>query len=210
MFVDPKSSYVKIIQNIGRIVRKEVGKNKPNSTILIPCWVDKTKYLECNGDKEGCDAVIREDMSKDGNFNGILNVCSALKQEDEDLYDICLHYPDNYSPQEIRGNLEKQGYVIEDSGEGYLSETLEYLVESEIEYDEFDSNEELIMNVAEDNNICIEVYTNSLENPIERYNSECKSKETVRMYKYEDEEETKYHPIIHKVKNTTRNTDLLL
>ena len=68
------------------------GIDKPNSTILIPCWVDKTKYLECNGDKEKCDEVIRQDMSETGNFNGILNVVSALKQEDEELYDICLDY----------------------------------------------------------------------------------------------------------------------
>ena len=209
VFVDPKSSYVKIIQNIGRIVRKIFGKNKPNSTILIPCWVDKTKYLECNGDKEKCDEVIRSEMSEGGNFNGILNVCSALKQEDEDLYDICLHYPDTYSPQEIKSNLEKQGYVIDDSGEGYLSDTLEYLLKINLEEEEFDTDEERIMNVAEDNDICIEVHTNSLENPRERYNSECKSKETIRMYKYEDEEEAKYHPIVHKVKNTRRNKDVI-
>ena len=43
VFVDPKSSYVKIIQNIGRIVRKQYGKDKPNSTILIPCWIDRQK-----------------------------------------------------------------------------------------------------------------------------------------------------------------------
>lgn len=114
VFVDPKSSYVKIIQNIGRIVRKQFGQDKANSTILIPCWVDKTKYLECGGDKEKCDGVIREDMGKDGNFNGILNVTSALKQEDEELHDICLYYPDTYSPQEIKSNLEKQGYMIAD------------------------------------------------------------------------------------------------
>jgi len=209
VFVDSKSSYVKIIQNIGRIVRKTFEKNKPNSTILIPCWVDRTKYLECNGDKEKCDEVIRSSMNESGDFNSILNVCSALKQEDEDLYDICLHYPDTYSPQEIIGNLEKQGYVIDDSGEGYLSDTLEYLLETEIEYDDFDTNEELIMNIAEDNDICIEVHTNSLENPIEKYNTECKSKETIRMYKSEDEEDTKYHPIIHKVKNTRRNNDVV-
>jgi len=209
VFVDSKSSYVKIIQNIGRIVRKTFGKNKPNSTILIPCWVDRTKYLECNGDKEKCDEVIRSSMNESGDFNSILNVCSALKQEDEDLYDICLHYPDSYSPQEIKSNLEKQGYVIEELGEGYLSETLEYLLETELECNDFDSDEEFIMNVAEDNDICIEIHTNSLENPIEKYNSECKSKETIRIYKSEDEEDTKYHPIIHKVKNTRRNNDVV-
>ena len=51
---------------------------------MIPCWVDKNKYLECNGDKEKCDEIIRQDMNQGGNFNGILNVLSALKQEDED------------------------------------------------------------------------------------------------------------------------------
>jgi superfamily II DNA or RNA helicase len=107
VFVDPKSSYVKIIQNIGRIVRKVFGEDKPNSTVLIPCWVDKDKYVGCDGDKDKCDQVIRQDMNEGGNFNGILNVLSALKQEDEDLYDICLHYPDTFSPQEIKGNLEK-------------------------------------------------------------------------------------------------------
>jgi len=91
VFVDPKSSFVKIIQNIGRIVRPQ---SKP-STILIPCWVDKTKYVGCDEDREKCDEVIRSDLNKDGNFNGILNVLSALRQEDEDLYDACLNYGQN-------------------------------------------------------------------------------------------------------------------
>jgi superfamily II DNA or RNA helicase len=122
VFVDPKSSFVKIIQNIGRIVRPQ---SKPSS-VLIPCWVDKTKYVGCDEDREKCDEVIRSDLNKDGNFNGILNVLSALRQEDEDLYDICLHYPDTYSPQEIRSNLEKHGYdVLDPFGDGELVETME-------------------------------------------------------------------------------------
>jgi len=206
VFVDPKSSYVKIIQNIGRIVRKQVGIDKPNSTILIPCWVDKTKYLECNGDREKCDEVIRKDMSEGGNFNGILNVLSALKQEDEDIYDICLHYPDTYSPQEIKSNLEKQGYTIDDQvGEGTLTETLEHLLDTEIDYEEFaecETDEEMIMNIAEENDVCIEIHTNSLENPVERYNPECE--QIIRLYKCENEfseeenQETIYQPIIKK------------
>ena len=92
VFVDPKTSFVKIIQNIGRIVRKEKGIYKPPSTVLIPCWVDKTKYVGCDEDREKCDEVIRSDLNKDGNFNGILNVLSALRQVDEDLYDACLNY----------------------------------------------------------------------------------------------------------------------
>ncbi|NDJ11942.1 MAG: hypothetical protein EBY17_12255, partial [Acidobacteriia bacterium] len=140
VFVDPKSSHVKIIQNIGRIVRKQFGVDKPNSTILIPCWVDREKYLDCGGDREKCDEVIREDMSAEGgNFNGILNVMSALKQEDEDLYDICLHYPDTFSPQEIRSNLEKHGFRIgEVVGDGGIVETMENVLDTDIDYEEYD------------------------------------------------------------------------
>jgi superfamily II DNA or RNA helicase len=212
VFVDPKSSYIKIIQNIGRIVRKIFGQDKSNSTILIPCWVDKTKYLECEGDREKCDEVIRQDMGDSGNFNGILNVMSALKQEDEDLYEICLHYPDTYSPQEIRSNLEKQGYIIDETvGEGSLLENIEHLLETEIDYDEYadcDSDEEMIMRIAEENNVCVEIHTTSLENPIETYNGESENGNIIRLYKSFDEEteENIYQPIIHKETRTKRNS----
>jgi superfamily II DNA or RNA helicase/CHASE3 domain sensor protein len=211
VFVDPKSSYVKIIQNIGRVVRKQ----QQVSTILIPCWVDKTKYLECNNDKDKCDEVIREDMSESGNFNGILNVLSALKQEDEDIYDICLYYTDSYSPQEIKNNLEKQKYIIEEHiGDGGLVETLEYLLDNEVDYEEYahcETEEEMIKCIAEDNDICVEIHTNSLENPVERYNSECESGEVVRLYKSVDEEleDVIYQPIVKKEQKTKRNSDII-
>jgi superfamily II DNA or RNA helicase len=200
VFVDPKSSFVKIIQNIGRIVRPQ---SKP-STVLIPCWVDKTKYIGCDEDREKCDEVIRSDLNKDGNFNGILNVLSALRQEDEDLYDICLHYPDTYSPQEIRTNLDKHGYkVLDPVGEGELLETMEYLLDTDIDYDDYndcDTNEEIIMRIAEDNDVCVEIHTNSFENQIENYNSECESGTTICLYKEEDDEEGNqmYCPVVKK------------
>jgi ribosomal RNA-processing protein 8 len=204
VFVDPKSSYVKIIQNIGRIVRKVFEQDKPNSTVLIPCWVDKSKYLECGGDREKCDEVIRQDMGQSGNFNGILNVLSALKQEDEDLYDICLYYPDTFSPQEISTNLEKQGYTIEEPvGDGELVETMEYLLDTDVDYDDYDTEEEMIMSIAEDNDVCVEIHTTSLENPVERYNTECESGETIRLY-YDSEEEV-YCPIVEKGQGKKRN-----
>ena len=211
VFVDPKSSYVKIIQNIGRIVRKLFGINKPSSTILIPCWVDKSKYLDCQEDKEKCDAVIREDMNKDGNFNGILNVLSALKQEDENLYDACLCYPDTYSPLEIKLNLAKQGYTILDPiDEGNLLTTMEYLLEDEIEMDDdFETEEEMISQLAENENICVEIHTNSLENPVEIYNRESENK--IRLYKTFDEEteENVYQPIVNKTNGSRQNKDCL-
>jgi len=177
VFVDPKTSYVKIIQNIGRIVRKIFGEEKPNSTVLIPCWVDKEKYLGCGGDKEKCDEVIRQDMSEGGNFNGILNVLSALKQEDEEIYDLCLHYPDAYSPQEISNHLESHGYTIGEPGE--LNEVLEDLLDTDLESDD-------LMEIAEDEDVCIEVYTHSLENPVETYNPD--AEEIVRVYQTEEGE----------------------
>jgi len=210
VFVDPKSSYIEILQNMGRIVRKVFGQNKPNSTILIPCWVDKAKYLECNGDKEKCDEVIRQDMSESGNFNSILNVLSALKQEDEEIYDICLHYPDTYSPQEIKNNLKNQGYTVDKQvGDGELMETIEHLLDTDIDYDNFEdceNDEEMIMRIAEDNAVCIEVFTHSLENPIERYNSD--SGEFIRLYK--DTEDEVYCPIIQEKSKTKRNTDSIV
>ena len=204
VFVDPKSSPVKIIQNIGRIVRKQFGIDKPKSTILIPCWVDKTKYLECSNDKEECDAVIRQDMSVDGNFNGILNVLSALKQEDEDLYDICLHYPNTYSPKEIRNNLLKQGYtILEPIGDGGLVENIGFLLDNDVENDVYrdcETDEDKIMCIATDSAICVEIHTNSLETPIEKYNSECDSGEIVRLYLNADDVNKPYYQPI--VKNT--------
>ena len=105
VFVDPKSSVVKIIQNIGRIVRKQYGIDKPKSTVLIPCWVDKFKYEHCIT-KEERDKVIREDMSKDGNYIGVLNVLSALHQEQEDLFDDCDYLETDNNDNNVGGKNE--------------------------------------------------------------------------------------------------------
>ena len=200
VFVDPKSSFVKIIQNIGRVARPQCK----ISTILIPCWVDKNKYLECNGDKEKCDEVIRSDMEQGGNFNGILNVLSALKQEDEELYDICLHYPDTFCLKEIQSNLEKHGYkILESQGDGSLLDNIGFLLDEEIDYENYedcDTDEEMIRQTAEDNDVCVEIHTNSFENQIERYNTECQSGNVIRLYKSEEDEceNPVYSPIVKK------------
>jgi len=214
VFADPKSSIVKIIQNIGRIVRKNIEIDKPKSTILIPCWVDKNKYLECNGDKHKCDQIIREDISERGNFNGILNVLSALKQEDEDLYEICLYYPDTFSPKELNNNLNKQGYFIGNViGDGYLIETISHLLDIENnneDYKDYKTDQEILTRIAKDNDINIEVHTNSLESPIEEYksDSENESGEVIRIYKSLDKQTEKiiYQPIIKNI-GTKRNSD---
>jgi superfamily II DNA or RNA helicase/ubiquinone/menaquinone biosynthesis C-methylase UbiE len=205
VFVDPKSSIVGITQNIGRIVRRIFGEDKPNSTILIPCWVDKEKYLGCDGDKDKCDEVIREDMNKEGNFNGILNVMSALKQEHEDLFDACLNYPSTYSLQEIEGNLLAHGYQLEEPVS--LVESLEHMLDTDIELDSDETYEELLARTAEENNVVIEVHSNSLETPVEYY-GQGDGKEVIRIFKTTDEEteETIYQPIVKK-DGKKRNTD---
>jgi superfamily II DNA or RNA helicase len=109
VFVDPKQSYVEIIQNIGRICRKQ---NKL-STVLIPVHVDVKKYKECITE-EDTDKVIRQEMSKTGDFNGILNVLSALRQEDPYLFELCLKYPETYTKKEIEQNLKNNGLKLDD------------------------------------------------------------------------------------------------
>ena len=110
VFVDPKQSYVEIVQNIGRICRKQANL----STVLIPAHVDVGKYKDCVGE-EDIDRVIRQEMSKTGDFNGILNVLSALRQEDPYLFELCLKYPETYTKKEIEQNLKNNGLKIEDT-----------------------------------------------------------------------------------------------
>jgi superfamily II DNA or RNA helicase len=214
VFVDPKGSHVSIMQNIGRIVRR--NEDRPISTILIPCWVDREKYLNCNGDKEKCDEAIRADLGDQGNFNQILNVLSALKQEDEELYDICLNYPDAYSPQEIYTNLKNQGFIVKDMiGEGQLIENVEYLLDEDLDYENYedcDTDEEMLARIADEYKVNVEVHTNSLDTPIEKYvysvdddldgedAEDTLEKKTIRLYKTidEDTEETIYSPIVEK------------
>jgi superfamily II DNA or RNA helicase len=113
VFIDPKQSYVEIIQNIGRICRKNENTIQ-FSTILIPAYVNADKYKECNGNPEKIDKIIREEMSKCGDFNCILNVLSALRQEDPYVFELCLKYSEVYTKKEINDNLRKNGLVLYD------------------------------------------------------------------------------------------------
>jgi ribosomal RNA-processing protein 8 len=93
-------------------------------------------------------------------------------------------------------------------------ETMEYLLDDELDYEEYEdceNNEEMLMNIAEKKDVCIEIHTNSLENPVERYNSKCESGDVVRVYKSidEDTEEEIYCPIIKKDASTRRNKGLI-
>ncbi len=207
VFVDPKTSHVDIIQNIGRIIRKIPGKGC--STVLIPCWVDRAKYEAVQDNPEARDEVIRQDVQETGgNFNAILNVVSALKQEDLDLYDACLHYPNCFSHREIENNLQGQGYELMESvdEEGRLIPTLNYLLEKDIDperYKDFDEDEERIQHIAKDHDVCVEIHNDSLDQPVKKFNVGCESGEVVRLFRNQltdddcDEYAT-YQPIVKK------------
>lgn len=108
-FVDPKQSYIEIVQNIGRVCRK----NDRLATVLLPAYVDVEKYKDCKGDVEKIDSVIRKEMSKTGNFNGILNVLSALRQEDPYTFELCLKYPETYTKKEMADTLKKKCLILD-------------------------------------------------------------------------------------------------
>jgi superfamily II DNA or RNA helicase len=106
LFADPKSSITKIIQNIGRVVRR--NKAHPLSTILIPCWVNMENYAEAGGDRVKQDELIRQQMrSEKGDYASILNVLGALRQEDPELYEMCLDYSDSYESDEDSDELSE-------------------------------------------------------------------------------------------------------
>ena len=114
VFVDPKTSPKDIIQNIGRICRKIAGTTRQPATILIPVCIGWEKYREAGDDPEVQDKLIREQLNdrENGDYNAIMNVCAALKQEDPELYELCLKYPSNFTESERKHALEEQGFRI--------------------------------------------------------------------------------------------------
>ena len=108
VFADPKSSLKDIIQNIGRILRKLFGETTIG-TVLIPALIDFNEYSDCKNLEEK-DKVLRMNINTNDDFNGILNVVSALKQDSEEYFDQCLMYPKQYLPK----NKQKSGKKLED------------------------------------------------------------------------------------------------
>jgi hypothetical protein len=64
------------------------------------------KYKDCKNNEEK-NMVIRQEMSKAGDFNGILNVLSALRQEDPYMFELCLQSPEFYTNKELEDNFKK-------------------------------------------------------------------------------------------------------
>jgi superfamily II DNA or RNA helicase len=164
VFVDPKSSPKDIIQNIGRICRKVAGVERQPATVLIPVCISWDKYREAGDDPEVQDKLIREQLNdrENGDYNAIMNVCAALKQEDLELYELCLKYPSNFTESERKHALEEQGFRVleeedDDIGEGDDDDRDDREPNVLYEYD----IDELVENGER-----VEIHTSNTEQPI--------------------------------------------
>ena len=153
VFVDPKQSYVDIIQNIGRVCRK----NEQMSTVLIPCHVDVKKYRKGMTVEER-DEVIRKEMKKKGDFNGIMNVLSALRQEDPYLFELCLNYPNVFTKKEMKNNMKKNGINVNDT-EYNCTELFE---KYDMEYNEKKTEKHNFKKLAGELDVNIQVMNNKI------------------------------------------------
>ena len=102
---DPTNSIVDNIQRIGRVLRLyktstgSVAKDQPSSLILVPVFVKEEDVKECKGDRTKIHELLEKQigMGARGNFQPIINICTALKselaEEDSELFNQLLHFP---------------------------------------------------------------------------------------------------------------------
>jgi superfamily II DNA or RNA helicase len=185
-WVDARQSYVAIIQNMGRGARREwpcrdlcgtCAKCSDNKkyTITIPISIEKEKYEGCE-DQEKRDEVIREEMTKSENWNGILNVLSALRQSDPEFYDLCLNYPNKFCRKEIEKELNIGEKIAQ--------------IESENGKEEIDQEEvkNLVDDYCSNKDHPIELFTNSMEEPIKTFGDEKEGKKEILYFDDETKE----------------------
>jgi superfamily II DNA or RNA helicase len=193
VFVDPKSSVISIIQNIGRICRKIAGTDRQPATILIPVCIGWEKYVAAGDDAEKQDGLIREQLNdrENGDYNAIMNIVAALKQEDPELYELCLRYPSNFTEAERKHALEEQGFrVLEDDACEYADLEPNVLYPAEID------------KLVEDGER-VEIHTSKADVPIvyRGFDEEEEEERPIhRFYEIEEENddgemETRYHRI---------------
>ena len=99
VFVDTKKSYVNIIQNIGRCIRKNEKTKRP-STVLIPTLIN---YHD--------DYNLEDEINKTKDYSCILNVVAALLQNDEEIRQLILQIKNtknNERKQTLKNKLEKK------------------------------------------------------------------------------------------------------
>jgi superfamily II DNA or RNA helicase len=210
--LNPSKSTIKTLQRIGRLSRKPEIQMGPG-IVLIPCQIDITAYDE-NETEENKSEMIQDALMECGNYTTSLNVISALKsQYDPEIYEMCLRYPNMYSPQEIKTNLEKYKLTIQEN-QGDLVDVLQSMTDmdlSVIPYEDEDmDNEDILQDVSEMTGRPIEVHTQNYENPIETYignngenvDLDCKP---LRLFYCEDDEA--YKPIIAMETDSTDSSE---
>jgi superfamily II DNA or RNA helicase len=156
-FIDPKQSYTEIIQNIGRICRKNKTTNKI-STVLIPSYINIENYNICHTSDE-IDNIIRSEMSNNSDYNGILSVLSALRQEDPYMFELCLKYPNTYTNNEFKRQFKRFNLILDDT---------EYNIEElfnqyEMTYDSTISSTDNFKNLSENLNKNIKIFCKNID-----------------------------------------------
>jgi superfamily II DNA or RNA helicase/ubiquinone/menaquinone biosynthesis C-methylase UbiE len=199
--INPTNSIVKESQRLGRLLRTPEKDMFP-STVLIPCNISIRKYNSMES-PERRDEMIREESSECGNFNTMLNVISAFKyQYDSDMFETCLKYPNMYSPDEVKTNLEKHDMVVDVSKSGLLIDAIKHVCESEdieIHIDSFNSNEdddELLNTIAIQCGKTIEIHTQDYDVPIKYINADVVDDEPLRLFYCADDKT--YSPVMKK------------
>jgi superfamily II DNA or RNA helicase len=169
VFVDPKQSYIEIIQNIGRVCRKN-SKTKRLATILLPTYVDTNKYKDCSTVEEQ-DEVIRNEMSNTGDFSNILNTLTALRQEDPYMFELCLNHPTVFTNKEFKESVKKQKgkidkeYEIKDIFKEHKLKYIDQLDEIEnlkILSDKIEKNINIVNKKIDENDITLGNYDETL------------------------------------------------
>lgn len=199
VFMDAKGSCHVIIQIIGRLTRKKATDKK--GIVLIPIVVDQ-ELINNAESKEGRDKVIRDSINEERNFNPVLNVITALSQEDPEYYEMCLKYPFSFSPAEIEKKITASGQKLEES-KGTLKHNVEYLIGEEVEIDETEDDLEVVAKAVKKP---IQVVTQSMEEgkTFENYGREFKGEEKLQLFRNEKGE---YQPIV-KTEKTEIKRDI--
>ena len=195
VFIDEKASCHVIIQIIGRVTRKKSTDKK--GIILIPIVVDIDLINEAKT-REERDEILRSCINEERNFNPILNVMTALREEDPEYYEMCLRYPFSFSPLEIEKRINESGRVLEMS-RGTLKENIEYLVGEDVEIEEDEEDLERVASVIKKP---IRVITQNMEDgkTFENYGREYDG-DVVEMFRNEEGE---YQPIKNNGKSGER------
>jgi superfamily II DNA or RNA helicase len=188
VFVDSKSSYIDIIQNIGRGVRKTDQKHRA-TTITIPSFINYERYRGADTEEKR-DETIRSGIAKYDDFSGIMNVLSAIQQEDEEYYKMCLQYPNKLFKREVARNLETQDKYMSETGKQLESIT-------GVEREENETEEDYLNRVAVQSDGQIELHTNDIDSNIKYYGDESKPISS-RIYKDDESLENNYYEIEDK------------